>query len=284
MVYSFANASAPTTKTTQFFDNNGSRGIYHDGWFASAFGPLTPWLTVSPGLTTWDSRKDVWELYTLNRDFSQADDLAAKDPERLAEMKRLFLEEAKANKDLPIGAGIWLRIHPEDRVKTAYTSWTFDATTTRLPEFAAPGIGRESNKVTVRAELGDDASGVLYALGGAGGGVTLYMDNGQLIYEYNMMIIERTIVRSKGKLPAGKHAIEVDTTIDQPGAPADVILRVDSNEVGHDTVRRTVPAAFSASETFDVGVDLGSVVSLDYFDRRPFRFNGRIEKIEVNLK
>ncbi|MGA8998782.1 MAG: sulfatase-like hydrolase/transferase, partial [Pseudolabrys sp.] len=284
MAYSFANASAPTTKTTQFFDNNGSRGIYYDGWFASTFGPLTPWLTVSPGLATWDSRKDVWELYKLDGDFSQAHDLAAKDPKRLAEMKGLFLKEAKANKDLPIGAGIWLRLHPEDRVKTSYTSWTFDATTARLPEFAAPGIGRESNKVAVQAELGENASGVLYALGGAGGGVTLYMDNGQLIYEYNMMIIERTIVRSKEKLAAGKHNIEVDTAIAKPGAPADVILKVDGNEVAHDTVKRTVPAAFSASETFDVGVDLGSVVSVDYFDRRPFRFNGKIEKVEVNLK
>ncbi len=223
MAYSFANASVPTTKTTQFFDNNGSRGIYHDGWFASAFGPLTPWLTVSPGLATWDSRKDVWELYKINRDFSQADDLATKDPERLAEMKRLFLEEAKANNDLPIGAGIWLRIHPEDRVKTAYTSWTFDATTTRLPEFAAPGIGRESNKVTVQAELGDNASGVLYALGGAGGGVTLYMDNGQLVYEYNMMIIERTIVRSKGNCPPATIASRWI-----PQSPSPVRLRMSS--------------------------------------------------------
>ena len=110
-----------------------------------------------------------------------------------------FSRGGKENKDLPIGAGIWLRIHPEDRVKTSYTSWTFDGTTTRLPEFAAPGIGRESNKVTIRAEIGENTSGVLYALGGAGGGVTLYMDSGQLVYEYNMMIIERTILRSKGR-------------------------------------------------------------------------------------
>lgn len=235
-------------------------------------------------MATWDSRNDVWELYKLDKDFSQADNLAAKEPRRLAQMKSLFLKEAKANNDFPIGAGIWLRIHPEDRVKTTYTSWTFDATTTRLPEFAAPGIGRESNVVTVQATLGENASGVLYALGGAGGGVTLYMDNGQLVYEYNMMIIERTVIRSKEKLPGGKHKIEAATTIAKPGAAADVILKVDDNEVGHDTVKRTVPAAFSASETFDVGVDLGSVVSLDYFDRRPFRFNGTIEKVEVNLK
>ena len=284
MVYSFANASAPTTKKTQFFDNNGSRGIYFDGWFASAFGPLTPWLTVSPGLATWNSKNDVWELYKLDRDFSQADDLASKEPKRLADMKSLFLREAKANKDFPIGAGIWLRIHPEDRVKTPYTSWTFDSTTTRLPEFAAPGIGRESNVVSVRAELGENASGVLYALGGAGGGVALYMDDGQLVYEYNMMIIERTIIRSSEKVPAGKHQIEVTTTIAKPGAAADVLLKVDGKEVAHDTVKRTVPAAFSASETFDVGVDLGSPVSLDYFDRRPFRFTGGIEKVDVQLK
>ena len=136
----------------------------------------------------------------------------------------------------------------------------------------------------MQAELGENASGVLYALGGAGGGVTLYMDNGELIYEYNMMIIERTIIHTGEKLPSGKHQIEVDTTIAKPGAPARVVLKVDGREVGGDTVKRTVPAAFSASETFDVGVDLGSVVSLDYFDRRPFRFNGKIEKVEVELR
>jgi arylsulfatase len=284
MAYTFADANAPGHKHTQYFDNNGSRGIYHDGWYACTFGPLTPWLTVSPGLATWDSSKDVWELYDLRTDFSQADDLAAKEPKRLEEMKALFLKEAKANNVFPIGAGIWLRIHPEDRVKTPYTSWQFDATTTRMPEFTAPGLGRESNHVTVDADLGENASGVLYALGGASGGLTLYMDQGQLVYEYNMMIIERYTARTQEKLAPGKHRIEVDTTIAKPGAPAEVVLTVDGNEVGRTTVQRTVPAAFTASETFDVGVDLGSPVSLDYFDRRPFRFDGEIERVTVSLK
>ena len=284
MAYSFADAKAPGHKHTQYFDNNGSRGIYQDGWFASTFGPLTPWLTVSPGLATWDSGKDVWELYNITSDFSQADNLAAKEPKRLEAMKGQFLKEAKANKVFPIGAGIWLRLHPEDRIKTPYTSWQFDSTTTRMPEFTAPGIGRESNHVTIDAELGDNASGVLYALGGASGGLTLYMDKGDLVYEYNMMIIERTIARSKAKLAAGKHRIEVNTTIAKPGAPAEVGLIVDGQEVARTTVKRTVPAAFTASETFDVGTDLGSPVSLDYFDRRPFAFDGKIEKVLVTLK
>ena len=284
MVYTFDNAKAPGQKHIQYFDNNGSRGIYHDGWYACTFGPLIPWLTVSPGLATWDSSKDVWELYNLQTDFSQADDLAAKDPKRLTDLKALFLKEAEENQVFPIGAGIWLRIHPEDRIKTQYTSWHFDSTSTRMPEFTAPGLGRESNHVTVTADLGENASGVLYALGGAGGGLTLYMDQGKLVYEYNMMIIERYFARSPEKLSPGKHKIEVDTKIAKPGAPAEVVITVDGTEVARTTVKRTVPAAFTASETFDVGVDLGSSVSLDYFDRSPFAFNGKIESVIVELR
>jgi arylsulfatase len=284
MVYSFADPKAPGEKHVQYFDNNGSRAIYQDGWFASTFGPLTPWLTTSPGLDTWDSAKDVWELYDLTKDFSQADNLAAENPDKLEALKAVFLKEAEANKVFPIGAGIWLRIHPEDRVKTPYTSWRFDATTTRMPEFTAPGLGRESNLVTIDAEIGENASGVLYALGGASGGLALYMDDGHLVYEYNMMIIERYGARSKDKLPAGKHRIEVATAIAKPGAPADVVLKVDGTEVARADVKRTVPAAFTASETFDVGVDLGSPVSVDYFDRRPFAFDGTIDAVTVELQ
>ena len=284
MVYTFADAAAKGRKHVQYFDNNGSRGIYQDGWYACTFGPLTPWLTVSPGLATWDSGKDVWELYDLANDFSQAHDLAAKEPKRLEAMKAAFLEQAENNKAFPIGAGIWLRLHPEDRVKTPYSSWQFDATTTRMPEFTAPGLGRESNHVSIDATLGENASGVLYALGGASGGLTLYMDNGELVYEYNMMIIERYGARSKSRLAAGKHRIDVDTTIAKPGAPAVVILSVDGNEVARADVKRTVPAAFTASETLDVGVDLGSPVSLAYAERRPFAFDGAIDGVNVVLK
>jgi arylsulfatase A-like enzyme len=285
MMYTFAGAGAPGRKHVQYFDNNGSRGIYRDGWYACTFGPLTPWLTVSPGLATWDSNEDVWELYNLKTDYSQAEDLAQKYPKRLEQMKELFLKEAKENKVFPIGAGIWLRLHPEDRIKSPYTNWRFDTATTRMPEFTAPGLGRESNRVMINVEIGAEASGVLYSLGGASGGLTLFMDKGHLVYEYNMMIIERYQARSKEKLPPGKHLIEALTTLTEsrPLSPAEVILRVDGKEVARTTVKRTVPAAFTASETFGVGVDLGSPVSLDYFDRRPFRFDGKIKSLEVEL-
>ncbi len=90
-------------------------------------------------------------------------------------------------------------------------------------------------------------------------------------------------VRSR-PLSAGKHTIVVDTTIAKPGAPAEVVITVDGKEAARATVKRTVPVAFSASETFDVGVDLGSPVSLDYAERRPFAFDGKIGRVRVELK
>jgi arylsulfatase A-like enzyme len=286
MAASFTNPNAPENKHVQYFDNNGSDGIYQDGWYACTFGPLIPWLNAQPGLDQWDSSQAVWELYDLTKDFSQIHDLANEQPDRLAKMKKLFLAQAKENKVFPIGAGIWLRIHPEDRIKTPYTSWTFDGTTTRMPEFTAPALGNHNNTVTIDLECGADASGVLYAMGGSGGGLTCYMDKGQLVFEYNLMIIDRSIAKSPEKLAPGKHTIVVETALKapKPGAPADIVLSVDGKEAARTAVKMTVPAAFTASESFDVGTDLGSTVSRDYFERRPFKFDGKITQVKVELK
>jgi arylsulfatase len=136
----------------------------------------------------------------------------------------------------------------------------------------------------VDADFGKDASGVLYALGGIGGGLTLYMDKGHLVYEYNLMMIARSTGRSAEAIPPGKHQIAVDTKIAKPGAPADVTVSVDGVEAFRVKTAGTVPGAFSASETLDVGVDLGSPVSFAYFDRAPFAFNGKIDKVDVSLQ
>jgi arylsulfatase len=286
MTYTFDGGSGATRKKIQFFDNNGSRAIYYDGWFACTFGPFVPWDT--PGsvqrVENWDSAKDVWELYDLRSDFSQATDLAAKNPRKLEEMKQRFLKLARDNQDFPIGAGNWLRLRPQDRIKTAYTSWTFSQEARRMPEFAAPGVGRQSNRVTIDVDVGENASGVLYAVGGSGGGLTVYMDRGHLVYLYNMMIIEQYSATSAQPLAAGKHRIEVLTDIKRPGGAGVATLMVDGREVGRAELKRTVPAAFTATETFDVGVDLGSTVALDYFDRRPFKFEGKITRLDVELK
>lgn len=281
--YTFNDAKAKEVSKVQFFDNNGSRGVYKDGWYACTFGPLYPWIPAQKGLAEWDSTKDVWELYNIKEDYTQFNDLASKNPQKLKELQEVFNEEAKKNKDYPIGAGIWLRIHPEDVIKAPYTSWTFDETTKRMPEFSAPGLGKKSNKVVADVEIKENASGVLYALGGSGGGVTLFMDNGKLVYEYNMLIIERYNVESSAKIPAGKHKIEVLTTIAKPGAPAEIVISVDGKEYAKGEVKRTVPVAFTASETFDVGEDLGGPVSIRYYKKAPFKFDGKINSVKVDL-
>ena len=126
---------------------------------------------------------------------------------------------------------------------------------------------------------------MLYALGGASGGLTLYMDEGELVYEYNMMIIERYIGALEGQARAGQapdRGRHDDREARRAGRGR--ARRSTAQEVARTTVKRTVPAAFTASETFDVGVDLGSPVSLDYFDRRPFTFDGKIASVKVQLK
>ena len=286
LAYTFENAEAKSTNTIQFFDNNGSRAIYRDGWMAAAFGPFLPWDTPASvkRIKNWDSATDAWELYNLNEDFSQAVDLSQTHPDKLEELKKEFLDLAEDNKAFPIGAGNWLRLHPEDRIKTPYRSWTFTQNIRRMPEFTAPALGRESNTVQVDLEVNEGESGVLYAVGGSGGGVTLYMDNGYLLYLYNMMIIEQYEARSAAPIPAGRHQITVVTDIAGPGKEGAVTLLVDGQEVGKTKLARTVPAAFSASESFDIGVDLGSTVALNYFDKRPFEFKGRIERVKVDLR
>ncbi|MEE4600788.1 MAG: arylsulfatase, partial [Desulfobacteraceae bacterium] len=276
LAYTFSDADAGSTNAIQYFDNNGSRAIYKDGWVACTFGPLLPWNTAAsaPRIAQWDSATDEWELYHVAEDFSQARNLAAEHPDKLEELKKEFLALAEENQGFPIGAGNWLRMHPEDRVKTPYSQWTFNANTRRMPEFTAPGVGRESTIVEIELEVPEKANGVLYALGGSAGGVTLYLEEGHLVYLYNMMIIEQYETRSREPLSAGKHKIVVNTDIAGPGREGTVTLFVNDREVGKTELKRTVPAAFSASETFDVGADLGSTVSLDYMDRRPFELEG----------
>ena len=143
--------TAPGGKKTQYFEVMGSRGIYHDGWMASVFGPRVPWLPgLPPGIHDWTPDDDRWELYHLDEDWSQAHDLAAEMPEKLAQMRELFAIEAARNQVLPIGGGLWVPIfHPELRITPPYREWEFPGEITRMPEFCAPALGNKNNTVTV---------------------------------------------------------------------------------------------------------------------------------------
>ena len=180
--YSFADSVAKGRLLTQYFEIMGSRAIYHDDWMACVMGPRLPWVPgLPPGIREWTPDKDVWELYNLAKDWSQANDLAAKMPEKLAQMKDIFLIEAAKNKALPIGGGLWIPVlHPELRVAPPYTEWTFASDMVRMPEFCAPALGNKPNIVTIDAVIPDNANGVLYKLGANSGGLTCFVEDGVL--------------------------------------------------------------------------------------------------------
>ncbi len=285
MVYAFGDPKAEGRRRTQFFDIMASRGIYHDGWFASAPGPREPWVGGIPkGFKNWSPLTDKWELYNLDKDWSQANDLAASNPQKLEEMKALFLIESTKNKNLPIGGGLWSTalFHPEDAPASSLTEWTFYGPMTRMPESAAPKLGKVDSIVSLDLDVPANANGVLYALAGFSGGVTCYVKDGVLNYEFNLFEITRTKIKAKEKLPTGKVKVEVVSKLAGPiGGPMDVTLRVNGKSVAQGRVPRAMSLHFTSNATFDIGSDLDSPVSLDYFDQAPFAFNGTIGTTKI---
>jgi arylsulfatase len=285
MAYTFAQPDAITTKTTQYFEILGSRGIYHEGWFACTFGPRAPWSTDMEGVINFDPENDVWELYNLTQDYSQSKDLATDNPEKLEELKVLFDKEATDNLVYPIGASMYtVFFSPSELPSSPLKEWSFYEGQERIPEAMAPKFASgRSTLAVIDAEIPNDAEGVFFALGGISSGFAVYMDKGVLKAEYNAMTLNRYKIASNSAIPTGNVKIEVETKYDSEErmAPATVTLRVNGEQVGQGRIERSVPAAHTASETFDIGVDLGSPVALDYYDRAPFRFNGKINKINI---
>ena len=287
----FNDPKAKEVRHTQYFEIMGSRGIYHDGWFASAAGPRFPWIPGLPkgffdekGNLAWSPDQDTWELYNIDEDWSQANDLAAGMPGKLAQMKELFAIELAKNNGFPVGGGLFIPVvRPDLRITPPYTEWTFSGNITRMPEFTAPALGNRENLVTVDADIPADANGVLYSLGGFSGGLACYVKDGVLSYEYNLFEIQRTHIRATEKLPPGKAKIEVQTkySVKRAAGPLDVVIRVNGREVAKGQVPVSAPLGFTANDCLDIGTDLGSPVSVDYYDGAPFTFNGAISNVHV---
>lgn len=288
MKYTFNNAKAPDQKKTQFFDVMASRAIYSDGWMASTFGPRVPWLTVTPGLTTWTPDKDVWELYNLKNDFTQANDLAKQNPKKLEELKTLFLEESKKNSNLPIGGGLYVLLHPEEIQATSRTDFTLSQTST-MRESTSPRVAAVPNRMLFDINADKKPEGVLFAVGGFSGGLSLYIDQeGYLNYEYNLFHVDKTILKSKQKLGTGAQQIEVVLTKSQQKSPrgdqlpsGDLVIKVNGQEFIQGHIPTLITAAFTVNDTMDIGRDLGSPVSETYYHQAPYAFNGEIQSVNV---
>ncbi len=286
MLYSARDAKAPDRRTTQYFEMFGNRGIYHDGWTASTRHSI-PWLAAEklPPLSD-----DVWELYNVDQDFSQANDLAKANPAKLAELQKLFLKEAVRNHVLPIDDRRSERFNPaiagRPDLMAGRKSLTVYPGMVWLMENAFINVKGVHHTVTAEVEV-DDAKtdGVIIAQAGHFGGWTLYLKDGRPHHEYNWFAIERTNIQGADALTPGKHTIHYEFIPDAatPGAGGQSTLSVDGKQVAAGHIPKTQPFVFSADEGADVGQDNETNVSSDYA-QGDNQFTGRIIKVKVEQK
>lgn len=282
MLYSFDQPSAESARREQYFEMFGNRALYKDGWIAAARHGRLPWTT-----GTYDFDKDKWELYDLTHDFSEADDLAAKYPDRLKKLQDEFWVQAKKFQVLPLDDRLAERTDPRLRPSLieGRTRFTYYPGSIRVPESSAPPTKNTSHDITAHIEVPQGgADGVLVAEGGVVGGFSLYIKDGRPVYEYNYFTQARSKVTGSEVLPPGPAAIRMEFRYDGGGIGkgATTTLFVNDKKVGEGRIGVTNWGRFSADETFDVGEDTGSPVSADYAS--PNRFTGILKKVEINIK
>ncbi len=286
MLYTTADANAKDRRTTQYFEMFGNRAIYHEGWTAVT-RHSTPW-DMSKPLPAFD--QDHWELYNVETDFSQTENLAAKQPEKLAELKSLFDQEAVRNHVYPLDDRRSERFNAAiagrpDLIGDRTVMKVYEGMTGMM-ENTFINIKSRSHAITVEAEMpASGGEGVLIAQAGRFGGWSIYMKGGRAHHVYNFGGLQRYTVSSTEPLSAGRHTIRYEFAAEtpKPGTGGTSKLFVDGALVGEVRVERTMPFAFSGDEGVDVGLDQETPVTEDYAQNNN-RFNGRIIEIAVEKK
>jgi len=282
MIYTFDDANAPSKHRTQYFEMFANRAIYNDGWVAATTPPVAPWVMgQSPDVDDYQ-----WELYNVADDFSQAVNLADKEPAKLRELQDLFWIEAAKYDVLPLDNSKVERFDVSLRpsLTRGRTVFTYYAGQTRIPEGTAPDFKNKSFKIGADVAIpAAGADGVIATQGGRFNGWGLYLLRGQPVFHYNLAGVQRFSVAGKAKLAPGKHVVVADFEYDGGGIGkgATVTIRVDDQPVAQGRVDRTYPFRASLDETLDIGEDTGTPVSEDY--HVPFRFNGELNRVLIRL-
>jgi arylsulfatase A-like enzyme len=283
MTYLFDDANAAERRETQYFEMLCNRGIYHKGWMAVTRHSV-PWLfgAVLPPLDD-----DVWELYDTTSDWTQAHDLAAQHPERVAHLQRLFLLEAVKHQVLPLDDRRVERFNSDlagrPSLITGPSQLLFGGMG-RLTENTVLNLKNKSYTVTADVKIPDGgASGVIVAQGGAFGGWTLYVNDGVPTFCYNLLGLNRIKAVGTEVLSAGNHQVRVEFVYDGDGLGkgGNTSLFVDGSQVGSARQEASIPMMFSGDETLDVGVDFGTSVSDDYTPETS-RFTGTVNWIQLD--
>jgi arylsulfatase len=284
MLYAFDDAAAAERRETQYFEMFCNRGIYHQGWTAVT-RHSTPWV-VTPDLPRFAD--DVWELYDTNTDWSQAHDLAAELPEKLAELQELWLAEARKYNVLPLDDRRVERFNPDLAGRPTLikgSSQLLFGGMGRLSESATINIKNKSHSVTAEVVVPEGgAGGAIISQGGAYAGWSLYAKDGKPKYCYNLFGVQRFYVEGQAPIPAGTHQVRMEFAYDGGGLGKGgaVSLYVDGEQVGEGRVGGTVPMIFSGDETCDVGSDTASAVSEDY-SAAESRFSGNVNWVQIDV-
>jgi arylsulfatase len=296
MTYSWdqANANALSRHETQYFEMLGNRAIYQDGWVAATTPATLPWelsTATPPDVITGYS----WELYNVNEDPTQFNDLAAMMPEKLRQMQDLFYSEARKYGVLPLDNTTLTRWNtPRPSLTAGRSAFTYLGELIGTPPSAAPSILNKSYTITAEVEIPrGGAEGMIVTEGGRFGGYGLFLSKGEfglnrgrVAFLYNLLDLKRTIWEGP-ELEAGKHTIVFDFKSEAPGLGkgGTGVLYVDDKEVARNSLEHTIPITFPEDETFDIGQDTRTGVALlEYRYDVPFKFTGKINKLTFKLE
>jgi arylsulfatase len=284
MAYSFADAAAPSRRTTQYFEMIGNRAIYHDGWVACTTPPVPPWDPRAAEVDAIDGYE--WELYHTDTDFSQSENLAAGNPEKLREFQLLFYTEAARHEVLPIDNSKTARLDPAIRpsLTRGRKRFTYGDGMTRIPEGASPNLKNTSFTITADVDVEEKASGMIVTQGGLFGGIGLFLRDGRPVYHSNFVDIDHTEIAGRDPLPPGRHVVALRFTYDGGGIGkgGKATLTVDGKPVAEGRIERTIPIRVTLDEALDVGEDTGTPVTTSY--DVPFRFEGDVDRVVIDLE
>jgi arylsulfatase len=288
-----ANANAPTRRTTQYFEMLGNRAIYHDGWVAATTPATLPWeLTTKPAPDVISGYN--WELYNVKDDPTEFDDLAAKMPDKLKEMKDLFYAEAEKNNVFPLDNSSLTRWNtPRPNLTAGRKLFTYSGELTGVPASGAPNILNKAYTITADVEIPEGgAEGMIVTQGGRFGGYGLFLSKGEfgvgrgkVVFLYNLLDLKRTMWEGP-YLPAGKHKIVFDYKPEAPGLGkgGTGVLSVDGQEAAKNSIEHSTPLTFPEDESFDIGQDTRTPLALlEYRYDTPFKFTGKIAKLTFEL-
>ena len=299
MTYSFdkANADAPSTHRTQYFEMLADRALYHDGWIASTKVIRPPWDVA--GAVNQDPADNVtWELYDVSKDWTQFEDVAAKYPEKLRELTEQFWVEAAKYQVLPLDATLATRaVAPRPTLSAGRNEFTYSGEITGIPNGDAPSILNASYTITAEIEIPEDgAEGMLVTQGGRFGGYGFYLLKSRPVFVYNMLGLERTRWEGRDPLSPGKHSVVFDfqydglgmgtlafNNVSGIGRGGTGVLKVDSETVITQRLEHTIPLLMQWDENFDVGADTGTGVDdRDY--QVPFNFTGKLGRLALSIR